>query len=173
MEGLKMKKRLLCLLVIFVLGFGASAHAAMYEYSLDITLVQPDYDNLLNIGKLGLINIPILSGTYTSFALGDAIPATGNWIHEVQGTTTAVYDDYPNVASYTPITTSGNIITYFSDVQMTFGTLEFSNAFGGPVDIDTYTTAGFQETAVPIPPTVLLLGAGLLGVVGIRRRVKS
>ena len=31
----------------------------------------------------------------------------------------------------------------------------------------------FSPTAVPIPPTVLLLGAGLVGLVGMRRRVKS
>jgi len=47
-----------------------------------------------------------------------------------------------------------------------------------PLILDTdyfvnFDGTDYTVTSVPIPPTVLLLGAGLMGLVGIRRRVKS
>ena len=50
----------------------------------------------------------------------------------------------------------------------------FGGPGGGPVPLTpTSDTLSVNVSAVPIPPTVLLLGAGLVGLVGIRRRVKS
>ena len=47
------------------------------------------------------------------------------------------------------------------------------NLYPGSVSLTSFDANGANFSAVPIPPTVLLLGAGLLGLVGIRRRMKS
>jgi len=48
-----------------------------------------------------------------------------------------------------------------------------SNIFNDSVFLLSSDSNSANFSTVPIPPTVLLLGAGLMGLVGIRRRVKS
>jgi hypothetical protein len=51
--------------------------------------------------------------------------------------------------------------------------LTLSNFTAYTLDLDVNNSVAANLNPVPIPPTVLLLGAGLMGLVGIRRRVKS
>ena len=47
------------------------------------------------------------------------------------------------------------------------------NLYPGSISLTSFDANGANFSAVPIPPTVLLLGAGIGGLVGIRRRVRS
>ena len=172
-----MKKLILCLLFALVIGIGTSAQAATYEYSLDISLLAGYAGLSPETSKIGGFEYIITGGTPTSFLLGDAIPTTGNWIEETFGTNASVYDDYSDFTTqsdFVPVTSSGNVITYFSDVQLAFSGLNIYDAFGITVpSAGNYSTDGFQETVVPIPGSILLLGSGLVGLIGIARRKRS
>jgi len=52
-------------------------------------------------------------------------------------------------------------------------TLTFSNAYSGSDPFYGVALDDVRVGVVPIPPTVLLLGAGLIGLVGVRRRFKK
>ena len=49
----------------------------------------------------------------------------------------------------------------------------FTSGVASVIDGGATTVASYEPTAVPIPPSALLLGSGLLGLVGLRRFGKS
>jgi hypothetical protein len=173
-----MLKKILLFLVlgIFLVGTGGSVSAALYEYSLDITL-ESGYAALATEDKIGGVEFFVTGGSYPTDwteSLGSAVPSGQGWIFENFSGYASAYDNYDYsdpTGTYNPIVTSGNIITLFSDVQLAISDLGFFDRGGDYLTIgDDFTTDGFTETLVPIPSTILLLGGGLVALVGLRRR---
>jgi hypothetical protein len=48
-----------------------------------------------------------------------------------------------------------------------------SNLFPNPIDLKSFDGSGVTFNQVPIPSAILLLGGGLIGLVGLRRRKSS
>jgi hypothetical protein len=70
----------------------------------------------------------------------------------------------------------GTTAHFIFDVDATPGSILIAATYLGTGVWTNYTYEAFQGTAtrpVPVPPTVLLLGSGLLGLVGLRRLKKS
>lgn len=49
--------------------------------------------------------------------------------------------------------------------------VQFFEDFGGPSGVDLYLPAGVTYCPVPVPPSLVLMGSGLLGLVALRRRL--
>jgi len=168
-----LKKIMITCLFAILIGFGTSVYAANFEYSLDIELL-PGYDLLPDANKIGGFDFIITGGAFTT-ELGDAIPTGGNWTQLALGRY-GVFDDYMDFANLTdiaPVMSSGNLIKLFSDTRLTISDLQFIDYLGTfpyPENDTSFSTTGFTETAVPLPPAILLLGGGLVGLVGLRRR---
>jgi hypothetical protein len=169
------KMKLIAMLTIFLMGFGGTAQAS-FTYTLDIAL-QAGYSGLTDTNKIGGVAFIVSGGTIPNYSLGSAIPPALGWILESYGGGYyAVYDDYTigQPSTFNPIVSNGNIITIISDVALGFSSLDFYNMAGASVGAQYFSSAGFQQTAaVPIPAAVWLLGSGLVGLIGLRRRMKK
>jgi len=79
------------------------------------------------------------------------------------------------LAGNTPVMTTGEIGAFTAPFTGTLSMarllLTDSSTFAANLDFDPVNDI-YTINNVPIPPTILLLGAGLVGLVGIRRRVK-
>ena len=118
-----------------------------------------------------LTNITAFSADITggAWALGTPLntPRYDGWLWDEGPGTYFGGTDGSNDASAPLI--NGPVITIISDFALTLSNfVAYDTDTVSPVDGPTATL-----NAVPIPPTVLLLGAGLVGLVGVRRRVKS
>jgi hypothetical protein len=170
--------------MLFLIGILGNAQAALYEYSLDLTLLS-GYSSLATFDKIGGVEFTAKKGTtdytVTTYAFGSAISSLPGWILEAYTAGNhGLYDDYDfgnPAATYNPIVTSGNIIKISSDDLLNFSNLKFYDKDGDYLTEGAtaghFTTAGFQQTVVPIPAAVWLLGSGLVGLVAIRRRMRK
>ncbi len=171
-----MKKNLIFLMMLFIVWGSGAAHAG-YIYTLDITIPDPGGIGGKS-GRIGMIDFKVSGGELTTdwtYVVGPAIPTTGNWIFDVfGGGWAALYDDYPwplDDTTISPLPGSGRLLTIDSSVPLTFSDLGFGNYFGESVGSDYATSDGFQElSAVPVPAPLYLLGAGLVGLWGVRRK---
>jgi hypothetical protein len=168
--------------ILFLLGMWGNAQAALYEYSLDVTLLS-GYSSLATFDKIGGVEFTVKAGStgysVTTYTFGSAISSLPGWILEsYSGGNHGLYDDYDSsnpAGTYNPITTSGNVIKISSDVLLTFSNLAFYDKESDYLTNGQYfSTTGFHQTAaVPIPAAVWLLGSGLVGLVAIRRRMRK
>jgi hypothetical protein len=181
-----MKKfKLTIVLVLFLIGVWGNAQASLYEYSLDITLLS-GYSSLTNFDKIGGVEfVAKVGGTgyaiTSGYVFGSAISSLPGWIWSYSSSGNhGLYDDYDYLnpgTTYNPIVGSGNIVKISSDSLITFSDLKFYDKDGDYLTAGTaagyFTSAGFQQTAVPIPAAVWLLGSGMVGLVALKRRKKA
>ncbi|MGD0972350.1 MAG: PEP-CTERM sorting domain-containing protein [Desulfobaccales bacterium] len=123
----------------------------------------------------------IATGLYSNIMW--TAPAAGNYVinatftgYDTKGTQTYVYVLVNGITEY-----SSEVNGYLASVS--YSPTVFSLASGGTVDFAVGATdRGFNNdttgiaatiSSVPVPPTVLLLGSGLLGLVGLKRKFKS
>lgn len=62
--------------------------------------------------------------------------------------------------------------SFFFEVTPSSGTNFFANIFGDGSGLFDTGLAGIEISKVPIPATLVLFGSGLVGLIGIRRRIK-
>ncbi len=169
-----MKRILSTIFVLFflVLAGNASASLASYTYTLDIDIPDPDMITEISSRVAG-VEFQVAGGDYGdswAITLGNAVPSEGNWIFENFGSWNAVYDDYNwSDPDYAPML-SGNILSITSNVELSFSDMGFYDYQGKSVDPEYFSTDGFSQSAVPIPGSLILLGSGLLGFLGFKRK---
>lgn len=167
-----MKKLMICIALLSTILSAGIAHAS-FTYNLDITIPQ---QAAVNSAGIGMVAFTVNGGTLNtdwSYQLGNAVPSAGHWIFENYGGGWAsIYDNYTSPLTESAIAPlgSGNILTITSNVPLTFTDLAFANYKGTEVGTNFYSTQGFVPSAVPIPAALYLLGSGLIGLVGLRRR---
>lgn len=162
-----------CLIFGLVLAGNASA-ASTYTYALDIDI--PNLEMLEDAQlRVGGVLFEVEGGVYGedwNVNLGEAVPVeVGNWIIETYGSVFSLYDNYDyGSRNYAPMN-SGNILTITSDVELLFSGLMIYDFAGSDVSPNYYQTAGIVGgPTVPVPGAVILIGSGLAGLIGIRRR---
>lgn len=115
--------------------------------------------------------------TYTTmtFAFATPVGGVGGFLNYVPGgstpTTIAVYDaSYKLIESYnlTFVTDGSTNSGMFIGFQETTVNISYFTLTDNYIGITNLTTAG----PVPLPGAVWLLGSGLLGLVGLRRKFK-
>ncbi len=163
---------LFLMLTLFLAG-NASAAACSYTYALDIDIPDPGMITEIE-SMIGGVQFKVAGGDFGtdwSMALGDAVPqAQGNWIFESFGTWNAVYDDYSwSDPDYAPMV-GGNVLTITSCTELVFSDMSFYDFGGNTVNAEYFSSQGFTESAVPIPGSLILLGSGFLGFLGVTRR---
>jgi hypothetical protein len=194
-----MNKCLSLFIVVFVVIWSTVAIGATFSISLSNL---PDPSEIENF-KLELVVSNDFEYTPNSFAFGSAVPPVPTapptvlpWSVNSDPTTTGTIftiDAFnSDILDFLPGVTGDGIYTENNLVNGIFGTFDYSlgnitgvgsyligNKDGFPVSYDNTITFDFQPNssvnfnAVPIPSTILLLGGGLIGLVGLRRRKSS
>ena len=118
--------------------------------------------------------------------LGDAIPAKlgmFGWLIDVQSVVnnklTLAVSNWDYLMTTPPIENpmlNGTIFTF--DYVGTINSLDligFANKLGEPVTVNllAFDAEGTHFSAIPIPGAIFLFGPGLLGLIGLRRRMKK
>lgn len=83
---------------------------------------------------------------------------------------TKIYDGLPSIAIYEPNLSLDPTFYTFNYEQI--DTLKFYNEYEVHMCLDNITI-GNEIAGVPIPGAIWLLGSGLIGIVGIRRKFKN
>ncbi len=167
-------KKLLCICFFAATIFLAGAvTASAYVYTLDIDITNPGLitEDEFMIGGIEFVASGGEYGVDWQLSLGGAVPPNGNWIFENFGGWNLLYDDYDiQLKDYAPLG-GGNALTITSNVELTFSNISFADFKERDVNEQYFTTEGFvEQSTVPIPGGIILLGSGLLGLLGVTRR---
>jgi hypothetical protein len=131
---------------------GTSLTLKLYNYLFHAGAQYGDTtDNPLDAG-LYFLTIPFRYGTDNNVAM--SLTSGAGSFNEYSGGGVAAFVDFYNTAKVTGLTfrdANGNIVTNYA---MT-------------------TASGYNYNAVPVPPAVWLLGSGLLGLIGLRRKISG
>lgn len=160
--------------MILVGGVGS---AAAYTYNLDVNIPNPGAISDLQL-RIGMISFTVSGGDDPTYSLGSAVPSTGNWtLENFGGGWISLYDNFPlplSPLTIAPLSASGRLLTITSNTELLFSDLDFSNYKGNSLSAGSgyFSTAGFtlDNTPVPIPAAIYLFGAGLIGLISIRRK---
>ena len=144
-----------------------------FVYTLDINI--PDIDAINSSERVGGFEfIANPSNSDLSYELGDAIPSSGNWIFETfpSNNICSLSDDYKDLTDLSDIAPmlNGRIITITSEIELVFEEILFYDFFGTRVPTNSFSYEGFNLAPVPIPGALFLLGSGLIGIIGVRRK---
>jgi hypothetical protein len=170
-----MKKLIICIALLSMI-LAAGVAQASYSYTLDINIPQQAAVNSAGIGMIEFIVNGGAFNTDWTYQLGNAVPSAGHWIFEnFDGGWASIYDNFATPLTESAIAPlgSGKIVTITSNVPLTFSDLAFSDFKSHYLGSNFYSTQGFVPSTVPIPAALYLLGSGLIGLVGLRRRINS
>ena len=116
-------------------------------------------------------------GTNQSFAIHNV--SGSGWTDAVIGTVTGLSNSMLDMRLYIDTTANTLAVTVDGADEGTFSYLErtvttadpFATILGGSMELDNIRVESVEEV-IPEPATMLLLGGGLLGLMGLRRRKK-
>jgi hypothetical protein len=191
-----MKRKLFLLSLAFVLCFSVSGVQAAYIVDLNPSATTVGFGEIFTIdvvlsitgGDLDLTSAG-LDFTYepslvslTDFALGPNPPVDPGFSFLPTTTTPGQINGF-GAATFSSFSDNTLLATMTFAADSTIGLADFgiiaSNSSGGwfdtvpnPVDIADVTVNGTSVNAVPIPGAFLLLGSGLIGLVGLRKKLK-
>lgn len=181
-----MLKKMFLLLSVFVLLFGVNFSKAA---TFNVTLTGTDVIDPIHAFTIWLE----VSGDFSinGVVLGDAIPtklATFGWLADqptVVSGNPAIFKYGASDWDYTwdlvpnPLGDGTLFSLDYDGSVLNLNRVEFSditglnNLYPSQVTLESFTQTGLSFTAVPIPSTLFLLGGGLVGLFGIRRRVRK
>lgn len=164
---------------VFLSGLAVMAFVCIANFSFAQTVIMFEATNALNDTIVGFNFDVEPASEFSSFIPGDIIPSS--WTGIFSNSPTITWFDFQNDAGSEDPLISGMLGRFDSDVILSNFGLGVSGGIGAPeidrefwVNLDeisnTYTITG---TPVPIPPALLLFGSGLIGLVGLRRKIKK
>jgi hypothetical protein len=160
---------------------GAASTATVSGFTTNGTLAPLNDTNPAD----GLLNGSAVSGVLPGTVTFANTNPDNDYLHAMTtfGTTFSFYVTFSGAAlsaapstsnlstlSLTLITDPGSWSPLLTGVGLNNESLDINLYNGGAITTDVYGPADVSPT--PIPPSVLLFGSGLLGMIGIRRRVK-
>jgi hypothetical protein len=159
---MKSKSLKLAMLMMVLLFVPTLSQASIYNF--DVTV---DYTGLTAVQKIQGIEFTIV-GTGWSFS-GFSTPYNGTWFFSSTGIIDDTYTS-PNINTSVPLNsgtifslTTSNSISITNIVAFDYQNHDFTGPF----------TAHLNAAPVPIPAAMWLLGSGLVGLVGLRRRMRK
>ena len=164
---------------IFLIGLLVMAFACIANLSIAQTVITFEATNALD-GTIVGFNFDVEpESDFSNFNPGNIIPSS--WTGNFSNSPTITWGDFANAVGSEDALISGMLGSFDTDVTLSQFALGVSGGIGAPqidkdfwVNLDnitnTYTITG---TPIPIPSALLLLGSGLLGMLGIRHRIKK
>ena len=154
---------------------GSTAKAATYTINIE------GLDDVNGSGIAGFTLFLDVSNDFVknSGVLGDAIPTTGMWLEDSYADPAkfGAADWGPLLlnADLAPLQNGAILTIDYDGTIFGFNTIQFidlagENMYRNTISLDSITANGATFAVVPVPGAVWLLGAGLSGLVALRRR---